>query len=184
MNWANMHRMPDGECLIYAIRNTVTGNMYVGSTIEPRRRWNVHRCNLRSGKHTSFVLQRAWDKHSEMAFEFVPLLVCEAKDRNDFEAGFIRSMGEYNLMKDVGVPPAGSMAGLKLSVSAREKIAAAAKARHARNRDEKLRPLCERAWAIVLSGTPKYKACKEVGISHSTFWQWIGENGLKEEWNL
>lgn len=55
---------------IYKITNTVNGKYYIGSAVSINRRWNVHRSQLRSGKHHSIVLQRAWDKYGESAFKF------------------------------------------------------------------------------------------------------------------
>lgn len=58
---------------VYAIRNKVTGDEYIGSTERPRTRWQNHRYLLRNGKHTARLLQAAWDKYGEAAFEWVVL---------------------------------------------------------------------------------------------------------------
>ena len=55
---------------IYVIRNTISGKVYVGSSINPKKRWREHRCNLRQGKHHAPLLQRAWDARGESAFTF------------------------------------------------------------------------------------------------------------------
>lgn len=56
---------------IYAIRNTVNGNAYIGSTTNYKSRWFTHKSLLRKGKHHSFILQRAWDKYGEAAFAVI-----------------------------------------------------------------------------------------------------------------
>ena len=55
---------------IYVIRNNISGKVYVGSSINPKKRWREHRCNLRQGKHHAPLLQRAWDARGESAFTF------------------------------------------------------------------------------------------------------------------
>ncbi len=58
--------------VIYYIRCTANGRVYVGSTTKakPRQRWLEHLHGLRKGKHHSQHLQRAYDKHGEPAFLF------------------------------------------------------------------------------------------------------------------
>ena len=58
---------------VYAIKNTVTGRHYVGSSIDLARRRRTHFRQLRAGNHKSVKLQNSWNKHGEAAFEFVVL---------------------------------------------------------------------------------------------------------------
>lgn len=58
---------------IYAIRNTVSGRLYVGSADCIGRRFTAHVSQLRRGIHHSKYLQRSWAKHGEGAFEFLIL---------------------------------------------------------------------------------------------------------------
>jgi len=55
---------------LYCITNTITNKSYVGSTVDLRKRWNVHRSLLRNGKHHSPYLQNSRNKHGEKAFSF------------------------------------------------------------------------------------------------------------------
>lgn len=61
---------------IYCIKNTMTGSCYVGSAVNIPGRWRSHLHNLRHHKKSPPKLQRAWDKYSELAFEFVVLESC------------------------------------------------------------------------------------------------------------
>jgi group I intron endonuclease len=61
----NMPPVPSG---IYAIRNTVSGRVYVGSAICIASRWNGHRYRLRKGIHHSKTMQQSWLKHGPDAF--------------------------------------------------------------------------------------------------------------------
>lgn len=54
---------------IYQIVNSVTGARYVGSSVRSaEKRWSVHKKDLRSGRHHSRHLQRAWNKYGPAAF--------------------------------------------------------------------------------------------------------------------
>jgi group I intron endonuclease len=83
---------------IYAIKNRVNGHAYVGSTINYKSRWHTHRSTLRRGIHHSFILQKAWDKYGESAFDFQVLLVCPKDQRIQYET-FCMPLQEYNVLR-------------------------------------------------------------------------------------
>lgn len=55
----------------YKIENLLTGDLYIGSTNNFLKRQQYHKAALRKGIHHSIVLQRAWNKYGEEAFEFL-----------------------------------------------------------------------------------------------------------------
>jgi len=55
---------------IYEIRCAPTGERYIGSAINIRRRFSCHRYRLAHRTHCNVRLQDAWDIHGEAAFEF------------------------------------------------------------------------------------------------------------------
>lgn len=55
---------------IYTITNSVTGDVYVGSSSNIQSRWSHHLSDLRKGTHHSSRLQRAFTKYGEKAFVF------------------------------------------------------------------------------------------------------------------
>lgn len=55
---------------IYAIRNSISGGLYVGSTHDMHSRWNHHRSLLNRSKHSNRHLQAAWTKYGASAFVF------------------------------------------------------------------------------------------------------------------
>jgi len=56
---------------VYAIRNKITGAVYIGSTSHNFRiRFKTHRKLLRRNRHDNIYLQRAWNKYGEESFEF------------------------------------------------------------------------------------------------------------------
>lgn len=56
---------------IYTITNTISGKVYVGQSINIRRRWHSHRWHLNKGIHGNEHLQRSWTKYGESSFIFV-----------------------------------------------------------------------------------------------------------------
>ena len=55
---------------IYHIINKVNNKRYIGQTINFQNRKITHLRNLRTNKHHSSKLQRAWNKYGENNFEF------------------------------------------------------------------------------------------------------------------
>jgi len=54
---------------IYQIVNTITGAVYVGSSVRPAEaRWAAHLKDLKGNRHHSRYLQRAWNKYGPTAF--------------------------------------------------------------------------------------------------------------------
>ena len=61
---------PSSQSGIYAIHNLRNGKQYIGSAKRFKQRWYLHRLELKRGEHHSEILQRAWKKYGEDAFEF------------------------------------------------------------------------------------------------------------------
>lgn len=64
---------------IYQIRNIENDKRYIGSTIEPNKRFAWHQRYLRIEKHHSIRLQRAWQKYGEKNFVFEIIRTCDAE---------------------------------------------------------------------------------------------------------
>jgi group I intron endonuclease len=58
---------------VYQIRNTTTGQAYIGSAVNMGIRWSKHKYELRRNLHDNQFLQRAWRKYGEANFIFEPL---------------------------------------------------------------------------------------------------------------
>jgi len=56
---------------IYAIRNAITGQLYIGCAENLYKRCRTHRICLRGGYHGNLYLQRSWKKYGENNFEFL-----------------------------------------------------------------------------------------------------------------
>lgn len=89
---------------IYLIRNLANGKVYIGQTINYRRRKNNHISKLNAGRHFNMYLQKAWNKYGANAFQFEMLEECEVRDLDKKEREYIKlykcseSNSGYNLM--------------------------------------------------------------------------------------
>lgn len=102
---------------IYAIRNTVSGRVYVGSSQDIHGRWAVHRHALRQGTHHARMLQRSWEKHGAGVFVFEVLEVVKiVADLLPREQHWIDSLGAYDWTRGLnGRQNASSPRGHKFS---------------------------------------------------------------------
>lgn len=112
---------------VYVIRNRATKDIYVGSAVMFRARWNLHRGRLRAGKHHNQHLQAAWDKYGERYFEFFVVGVYPRDDVVREEQAFIDMLSpQYNICK-----VARSRAGVRNSTEHNAAISSKAKERWA-----------------------------------------------------
>ena len=58
---------------VYAIRSQACGRVYVGSSVDIRKRWTQHRNELHRGVHRTAKLQTAWALYGEDNFLFTIL---------------------------------------------------------------------------------------------------------------
>lgn len=106
---------------IYSITCLPTGRCYIGSAKNIQKRWHIHRCQLRSGKHHSSRLQATWSKHGEDRFAFAVLFICSTNDLLFYEQRAIARFKAYESGLN-GLPNAGSRIGCRLSELTRKKI--------------------------------------------------------------
>lgn len=102
---------------VYSI-TAPNGKQYIGSSVNVRKRWNVHKYHLRKGEHGNAHLQNSFDKYGEEGFKFEVLLICAAEDLTFFEQRAIdRFEPEFNVYRVAGSPK-----GYKHKPEAIEKI--------------------------------------------------------------
>ncbi len=111
---------------IYAITNSTRNKVYIGSSVNCRKRINGHKHHLRKGKHHSPRLQNSWNKHGEIAFNFSIIEVVPNRDllqeREQHWIDFYKSA-----ISDYGYNIAGiaySNKGIPCSDERRQKISA------------------------------------------------------------
>lgn len=82
---------------VYAIVNTSTGELYIGSSNNVAGRTAAHFSSLRRGKYCRSPFQKAWDRDGEHSFAVVLLGECALGDRIVTEQRFVDKLKpEYN----------------------------------------------------------------------------------------
>ena len=141
--------MTNKNCGIYKITNTVTGKFYIGSAVNIKRRWAIHRSRLDANKHGNRHLQNSWNKHGEDSFTFEVLECCEKERLIEREQFYIdNEKPAYNIS-----PTAGNCLGVKHTDETKRKISEAKKGKV--RSDESKRKISEamkRVWAERTSG--------------------------------
>jgi GIY-YIG catalytic domain len=92
---------------VYQIRNVLTGDCYIGQSIDIEGRWAQHRSNLFHRSHQSYALQAAWDEYGSHAFTWeVVEEVPPGIDLLTVEARHIQTCpSRYNIAGAVLRPP-------------------------------------------------------------------------------
>lgn len=158
---------------VYAIENSINGHCYIGSTNNLPRRESQHNRALRSEKHHSFHLQRAYLKYGAESFKFRVLLYCEPFELLRYEQSLIdRLHPAYNVS-----PTASSQLGVRRSRETRQKISEARKGKKMPPRSEEHRQkisAANRARFATLE-VRKIAREKQLGKSHV-----LSENTLEK----
>lgn len=103
---------------IYQIRNTMTNDSYIGSSVKFRKRMENHRNNLIKNKHHNIILQRVYNKYGVNLFEVSILELCEIDKLIEREQYYIDNFNpKYNICKI-----AGSLLGYSPSEETRKKL--------------------------------------------------------------
>lgn len=91
-------RVLDVKSGIYLIINTITGKLYVGSSINLYKRRYEHSLHLENGTHKNNHLQLSWNKYGSDVFHFCIVEECDAKDLIRIEQLWINATPNcYNL---------------------------------------------------------------------------------------
>jgi len=107
---------------VYYIKSRASGNMYVGSAKNMKRRWVKHLTELRSGTHHSTQLKRVVARRGLDDLEFGVMLVCAPEQALMYEQIVLtNAQPRYNSAKVAGK--------VDHTPEVRAKLSAAAKAR-------------------------------------------------------
>lgn len=81
---------------VYRITCLIDGRIYIGMTNSFKRRRVAHFSNLKSGRHPNRSLQKAFNLHGEVNFEFTPVLCCSSSHCKEFETLLIHEHQALN----------------------------------------------------------------------------------------
>lgn len=89
-------------CGIYMIVNLENNHKYIGSSVNIKRRLEIHRANLRHNNHDNPHLQNAWNKYGEDNFVFNILEKCGKDVRFEREQYYVNIIKpEYNICTEI-----------------------------------------------------------------------------------
>lgn len=116
---------------VYCIENTINCKLYIGSAVNIKERWKIHKVRLNNNKHHSPHLQAAWNKYGSGCFVFKVLEV--VPDKHDLikrEQWWMDIFETYKPEYGYNVcHTAGSTLGKKLSEEHKQKLIEANKSR-------------------------------------------------------
>lgn len=93
---------------IYKIVNVLTGDLYIGSTNNYKKRIGEHKRKLDQNKHHSPKLQNAWNKYSGDFFEFHLITDCIVENKLMWEQIYFDIYKpKYNISKSSSAPMEG-----------------------------------------------------------------------------
>lgn len=111
---------------IYEIKNNITGDFYIGSSNDLKRRLNAHRSLLNRNLHHSSYLQHAWNKYGETNFQLRVVCLCNKENLLRYEQILLDNLHpSYNMAKDALAP----MRGRTLSDDSKKTLSAVHKGR-------------------------------------------------------
>lgn len=114
---------------IYKITCTVSGKVYIGSSINVRKRRNHHLCYLRKNRHSNNYLQHSYNKYGEDSLVFEMVEECEPELLLVTEEKCINKFNSFNDGFNLVEKPTAHMLGYKHTDEAKAIMSAAAKAR-------------------------------------------------------
>lgn len=80
---------------IYCIKNKENGKVYIGQTVDIRKRWVQHQCDLEAGRHDNKYLQADWKKYGKQAFEMFVIEKCEIEQLHEKEIEWIKKYSAF-----------------------------------------------------------------------------------------
>ena len=119
---------------VYKIYCEGNKKVYIGSSINVRKRKNEHLCYLRKGKHPNKHMQYAFNKYGEEDFSFSLVLQCESEFLLIREEEQIQLHNSYNKGFNLIETPTKSLLGYKHNEASKDKMSKSAKGRIPKNR--------------------------------------------------
>jgi group I intron endonuclease len=103
---------------VYQLKNKINNDIYIGSTVNLRKRKAMHFHLLRKNEHHNSFLQKAFDEYGEENFIFEVLLYCDKQFLTYYEQKLLdKFVPEYNISTN-----SESNIGIKLSQETRDKM--------------------------------------------------------------
>lgn len=114
---------------IYKIICLKNNKVYIGSSVNLRKRKISHLHELRLNKHSNKRLQNAYNKYGEESFCFEKVLECSPEELLFFEEQMIKQYDSFKQGFNLVEKPTQNMLGYKHTIEAKNKMSVASKNR-------------------------------------------------------
>lgn len=81
---------------IYKIENKINGKIYIGQSVNIKKRWKHHKYDLDNNKHANKHLQSAWFKYGKNNFSFSIICECKISELDEKEMYYINKNKSYD----------------------------------------------------------------------------------------
>lgn len=116
--------MEESKFYIYKITNLINNKVYIGKTVNPKKRWNDHiRVSKQPKNPKFFIIHRAIAKYGVDNFSFE--VICEHESEEECFSAEIKFISLFNSIKfgyNIALGGRGGLAGLPHSLEHRQKI--------------------------------------------------------------
>ena len=115
----------NNQCGVYLIKNKITGDCYVGSSVNIYKRSSGHKSKLLANKHSNQHLQNAINKYGIENFCFEILELCDKEEVRKKEGFYITTLKpHYNIdiVLETGVREVAEETRLKIGIKSAEKF--------------------------------------------------------------
>ena len=144
---------------IYSIKNISTSHIYIGQSVELKRRIRRHKQKLRYNTHENDYLQKHYNKYGEECFVFDIIEICDIDTLDEREVFWIRHYESLSRDKGYNLESGGNPQK-KLSEETKEKKRGANNPMYGRKWSEKQRtniPIANRANSQLLTQQDVYE---------------------------
>lgn len=145
---------------IYKITNLIDGKIYIGQTVNYKKRKTSHLTSLKNGKHHNEHLQRAFEKYGENSFKIKLIKECTIEELDKLEKYYINELDACNHDKGYNMMY-GGQAFRKFTKQVRQKMSEVGKGRKFTEEHKKRIGLAQKGRVISRQSIEKAKETRK-----------------------